>query len=92
MIKECREVDYLKKEVKDEQLAQKLWDFSEKQIVALEKEGALRRKLGKETERTEKKEKEKEEPRVQEVDEPMEKASASGTPKKSPGKRRSRKA
>ncbi len=47
LIKECREVDYLKKEVKSEEVAKKLWEFGEKQIEALEKEGAVRRKVAK---------------------------------------------
>ena len=47
MIKECREIDYVRKEVRDEEIAKNLWDFSEKQIEALEKEGAVRRALAK---------------------------------------------
>ena len=47
MIKECGEIDNAKKEVRDEEVAKKLWDFSEKQIEALEKEGAVRRALAK---------------------------------------------
>ncbi len=47
LIKECREIDYLKKEVKDEEVAKTLWQYSEKQIEALEKEGAVRRKVAK---------------------------------------------
>lgn len=47
MLKECREVDYLRKDVKDEAGAKKLWEFSERQIEALEKEGAVRRKQAK---------------------------------------------
>ncbi|RHZ74040.1 hypothetical protein CDV55_109171 [Aspergillus turcosus] len=43
MVKECREVDFSRKDVKDEELAKKLWEFSEKQIEAKEKEGALKR-------------------------------------------------
>jgi NAD(P)-dependent dehydrogenase (short-subunit alcohol dehydrogenase family) len=43
MVKECREVDFSRKDVKDEELAKKLWEFSEKQIEAKEKEGALNR-------------------------------------------------
>lgn len=44
LIKECREVAYLAKEVKNEETAKKLWTFSEKQIEALEKESAATRK------------------------------------------------
>lgn len=47
LIKECREVDYARKDIKDEELAKKLWESSEKQIEALEKEGAVRRALAK---------------------------------------------
>jgi NAD(P)-dependent dehydrogenase (short-subunit alcohol dehydrogenase family) len=43
MVKECREVDFSRKDVKDEELAKKLWEFSEKQIEAKEKDGALKR-------------------------------------------------
>lgn len=46
-IKECKEIDFLRKEVKDDELAKELWSFSEKQIEALEKEGAVRRALAK---------------------------------------------
>lgn len=49
-IKECRDIEYLRKEVKDEALAKELWTFSEKQIEALEKEGAIKRALEKENE------------------------------------------
>lgn len=49
-LKECREVDYLRKEIKDEEVAQKLWSFSEKQIEALEKEDAVKRALAKKEE------------------------------------------
>ena len=45
--KECREVDFLRKEVKDDQVAKKLWSFSEKQIETLEKAGAIKRALAK---------------------------------------------
>jgi len=43
MIKECRELEPLRPEVKNEDVAKKLWEFSEKQIEQLEKEGAVRR-------------------------------------------------
>ena len=46
-IKECREVDYLRPEIRDGEVAKRLWGFSEKQIEALEKEGAVRRALAK---------------------------------------------
>lgn len=43
MIKECREVDCARRDVRDEELGKRLWEFSEKQIEEAEKEGALRR-------------------------------------------------
>ena len=46
-LRECKEVEYLRDEIKDERAQQKLWDFSENQIEALEKEGAVRRALAK---------------------------------------------
>lgn len=46
-IKECREVEYSRKEVRDDAVAKELWGFSEKQIEALEREGAVRRALAK---------------------------------------------
>jgi NAD(P)-dependent dehydrogenase (short-subunit alcohol dehydrogenase family) len=45
LIKECRERDFLRHEVTDIEIAKKLWEFSEKQIEQLEKEGAVRRAL-----------------------------------------------
>ena len=47
MIKECREMHILRTEVKDEAAAKQLWEFSEKQIEQLEKEGAVKRALAK---------------------------------------------
>lgn len=44
-IKECKEVDYMRSEVRDESVAQELWAFSERQIEAVEKESAARRAL-----------------------------------------------
>ncbi|KAJ5995275.1 oxidoreductase C19A8.06 [Penicillium waksmanii] len=42
-IKECREVDCARKDVQDEDVGRRLWEFSEKQIEEAEKEGALKR-------------------------------------------------
>ena len=42
-IKECREREVLRGEVGDAAVAKRLWEFSEKQIKALEKEGAIMR-------------------------------------------------
>lgn len=47
LIKECRRRDYLRSEITDIEMAKKLWEFSEKQIEQLEKEGAVRRALAK---------------------------------------------
>lgn len=46
-LRECKEVDYMRKEIRDENTQKKLWTFSEKQIEALEKEGAVKRALAK---------------------------------------------
>lgn len=48
LLRECKEVEYLRKEIKDEGAQKKLWAFSEKQIEALEKDGAVKRALAKE--------------------------------------------
>ena len=53
-LKECRRVEWARKDIDDEDLQKKLWASSEKTIELLEKEGAKRRAL-------EKKEKEKSE-------------------------------
>lgn len=53
LIKECQELAYGRSEVKDEKVAKKLWEASEKLIERVEREEAVRRAL-------EKKEKEKE--------------------------------
>ena len=44
-LRECKEVDFLRTEIKDENAQKELWAFSEKQIEALEKEGAVKRAL-----------------------------------------------
>ena len=46
-LRECKEADYLRKEIRDESAQKKLWTFSEKQIEALEKDGAVKRALAK---------------------------------------------
>ena len=45
--KECKDVDYIRDDIVDTVIAQKLWSFSEIQIMALEKEGARKRALAK---------------------------------------------
>ncbi|KAL2833142.1 hypothetical protein BJY01DRAFT_94539 [Aspergillus pseudoustus] len=47
MIKECREVDFARKEITDDAVGKQLWELSEKQIEAKETEGAVRRALEK---------------------------------------------
>ncbi|EED22132.1 oxidoreductase, short chain dehydrogenase/reductase family [Talaromyces stipitatus ATCC 10500] len=54
-IKECREMETLRKEVDDEEVAKQLWEFSEEQIQVKEKESAKRRALEKAKEEEEKK-------------------------------------
>lgn len=46
-MKECKDRELLRQEVRDEKVAMELWQFSEKQISALEKEGAVKRALAK---------------------------------------------
>lgn len=46
-IKECRELEPFRADIKDEQQAKELWEFSEKQIERLEKQGAVKRALEK---------------------------------------------
>lgn len=47
LIKECREIEPLRPEAKNEDIAKTLWEFSEKQIERLEKQGAVQRTLEK---------------------------------------------
>jgi NAD(P)-dependent dehydrogenase (short-subunit alcohol dehydrogenase family) len=84
MIKECQEIDFFRKEVKDEAVAKQLWEFSEQQIQTKEKEAAVKRALAK---------KEKEQ-QAQATGNTDSSASSGGNPAKSqaPGSRRSRKA
>lgn len=60
MIKECREVDFARRDVgEDPERAKELWEFSDKQIEEREKEGAVLRALEKkEREEVEKRDKE----------------------------------
>ncbi|KAI9752488.1 MAG: RNA helicase [Chaenotheca gracillima] len=76
LLKECREVVYARKEVKDDAFAKELWEVSSQQIEILEKEGALKRAQ-------EKKAKEEVKPEPEKTTGPKEKAA---------GSRRSRKA
>lgn len=54
-IKECKEIHSLRKEVRDDEVAKELWKLSEKQIEALEREGAVKRALAKKGEQARKK-------------------------------------
>ena len=47
MIKECREMQVLRTDVKLEEVNKQLWEFSEKQIEQKEKESAVKRVLAK---------------------------------------------
>ncbi|MCJ1394901.1 hypothetical protein MMC18_007781 [Xylographa bjoerkii] len=85
-LKECRDVEYLRTEIKDEAAAEKLWGFSEKQIVTLEKEGAIRRAIVKKENESQKITEEKGK------DIGANTTTASGNGGKVPGSRRSRKA
>ena len=76
-IKECRPVDCALRDVQDEDVGKRLWEFSEKQIEEAEKEGAVKRAL-------EKKEKEAE------AEKKTRKETASGKTQTA-GSRRSRK-
>ncbi|KAH7411262.1 hypothetical protein BKA64DRAFT_569837 [Cadophora sp. MPI-SDFR-AT-0126] len=86
MIKECQEVNFARSDVKDEQVAKKLWEGSEKLIERVEREEAVRRALEKkEQERTNKSQKAKEKPT--ETPEPA----GSGAETKKPKSRRQKK-
>ncbi len=61
MIKECMEVDFARVDVRDEVVAKKLWEESDKLIEKVEREEAVKRALiKKEKETAEKMDKEKE--------------------------------
>lgn len=61
LIKECGEVDFARKDVKDEDVAKQLWEASDKLIEKVEKEAALQRaRMKKEQEQSEKEAKEAE--------------------------------
>lgn len=46
-IKECREIEPMRPEAKNEEIAKTLWETSEKQIERLEKQAAVKRALEK---------------------------------------------
>ncbi len=84
LIKECREYQPLKSDIENEEVAKQLWEFSEKQIEQLEKQGAVERAL-------EKKEAEKKQKTNRDA-KPITDASPAGKKEPTPGSRRSRKA
>jgi len=47
LVKECREMDFARSDIKDEKLAEKLWKGSEKLIERVEREEAVKRALQK---------------------------------------------
>jgi NAD(P)-dependent dehydrogenase (short-subunit alcohol dehydrogenase family) len=83
LIKECREVDYARTDVKSDEVGKKLWQFSEKMVEEAEKEGAVIRAL-------EKKAMEAEKEGAKKKDEKEKKDE--GKDEKKNGSRRSRKA
>jgi NAD(P)-dependent dehydrogenase (short-subunit alcohol dehydrogenase family) len=85
MIKECREYNLLRPEITNEDMAKKLWEFSEKQIQELEKTGAIKRAL-------EKKEAENKAKKSGGSPTNVTDTSTAGEKKSTPGSRRSRKA
>ncbi|KAH8696134.1 hypothetical protein BGW36DRAFT_321053 [Talaromyces proteolyticus] len=89
LVKECREVDYMRKEVKDEKVAKQLWEFSEQQIQAKEKEAATKRALAKKEDEAKKKQ-EASNPGVGAGDSSA--SSSNVTKAQTPGSRRNRKA
>ena len=91
-LRECKEVKFLREEIKDEAAQKKLWAFGEKQIEALEKEGAVKRALAKKE--NEDFEKEKAKSSSERISGELEKEgnTQSSEGAKTPGSRRSRKA
>ena len=86
LIKECQEMDYARIDVKDEKIAKKLWEGSEKLIERVEREEAVRRAL-------EKKEQEASEEHRKPTQKPEENigAGGSGTENRKSKSRRQRK-
>lgn len=85
LIKECREIEPFRPEVKNVEVAKKLWEFSEKQVEQLEKEGAVKRALAK-------KEKEKQELDHPKPEETTTQTAIAAEKKQAAGSRRARKA
>lgn len=85
LIKECREVDYARTEIKDDEAGKKLWEFSQAQIEKREREGAVKRAV-------EKKVKEEEEKAKKAEADSKASPPSGGAKDQAPGSRRSRKA
>ncbi|KAL2761136.1 hypothetical protein ACRALDRAFT_2131493 [Sodiomyces alcalophilus JCM 7366] len=91
MIKECREVDFARKDVHDEELAKKLWEESDALIEKVEKEQALKR--AKKKAREEEKAKEAEEAeKIKEVESLVRDIKKGREAQKAKGKKKSKKA
>ena len=92
MLKECREIEYRRPEITDEQVQKRLWHFTEKQIEVLEKEGAVKRGIAKrKKEEAEKAEKPKaDEAKTMETNGNLQPEDSKKAERK-PGSRRSRK-
>lgn len=58
MIKECRQMDFARADVGNDEVGKKLWEFSEKMIEEAEKESAVLRALEKKEAEVEKAKKE----------------------------------
>jgi NAD(P)-dependent dehydrogenase (short-subunit alcohol dehydrogenase family) len=87
LVKECRIVKVLRREVADENLQKALWEESEKTVEACERESAVRRAIEKkEREELEKSEKEAKEAAASAAE------TSKGKAEKQPGSRKSRKA
>jgi NAD(P)-dependent dehydrogenase (short-subunit alcohol dehydrogenase family) len=86
-LKECSERKWARAEIEDEGVAKRLWEFSEKQVEALEKEGAVRRAVTKKVAE----ELAKQAPPPVEGNVPRV-STTTGATQKTPGSRRSKKA
>ncbi|RMD39813.1 hypothetical protein DV735_g5313, partial [Chaetothyriales sp. CBS 134920] len=80
LIKECRELEPLREEVQNEDIAKTLWQFSEKQIEQLEKDAAIKRAQAKK-EQEAKKENEEATKRQKKEEAPTKNAAADAKPK-----------
>jgi NAD(P)-dependent dehydrogenase (short-subunit alcohol dehydrogenase family) len=89
LIKECREFEPLRADVKNEEVAQQLWEYSEKQIERLEKQGAVSRALAEKEQ--EKRDEAAAKAAKQEESRPAE-TNGTATGKQTTGSRRNRKA